>query len=530
MGLDTIKKKNLQDIPQNPWMENLFRPALLTGMMTCLSIAMVNLVKALNPSWHNAYLLAGMILVTMEAIYSYRTLRKKGRLRTGKFRYRLTEWGTLMLLLKALTYANRPITAVVADIESWPAKPLNILSMEFIIVCVLSFLIWTATTNTMKAFDALFDRSLVQSREVDPFSSLTNRFYYGGGLLIFITGVTQWILRAGLGVLTDLGRPGIQGVLLNVLIYFVLGLILLSQTQLNILFANWRSQKMDVSANLIKRWTLYGITILVIVGMVAFLLPTGYTLGFLSSVKLMLQYGIHMIIYLVQLIWIIIMFPLKWFLSLFPLDPVQFQQESRDLPAFFPEKEIAAPASDVVHSFIFWLIFLAVVVFLLGCYLKDHPELLNWTRHLRVRYPWFTWLVRLWQWLKGGARAVSEFIPRPVIIQTQKPDEKPGSHRRRIRFAKMSARKRIIYYYLSTLKTAERSGCRRHKSQTPKEFANQLVEVLPHMDGEIDLLTQTFLHARYSRDISSHHQALSVKMIWKTIRSALRGFKRRKTT
>jgi len=524
MGPDFIKKDDLTEMQQNPWVENFFRPALLVGMITCLSVAIVNLIQTFNPSWHRTYILAGMILVTIEAVYSYRILKIQGRIRDINWSFRLGEWGSLMLVLKALTYVNEPWRATVTDIQNWATEPMGIFTMEYSIVITLSFLIWYATTNTMKIFDALFDLFANQSDAGDPFSNLTNRFYYGGGLLIFISGVTHWISREGLGVLTDFSRPRVKGVFFNALIYFVLGLILLSQTQLNIHYAKWQLQKIDVSATLIKRWALYGTTVLVIVGGAVFFLPTSYTMGFLSSAKLMLQYGINAVLYLAQIAWTIIYFPFKWLMmSPPPLDSIIYQKEAaKDRPIFSPEYDISAPASDVVQSFIFWIVFLAVVVFILRTYLKDHPEILKWLRNLRLHYSWFTWLARIWQWLKGSAQAVIELMPKPVILHTGEPDTATERNRRWFRLGKMSARKRIIYYYLSTLRRAQKAGINRHTSQTPTEFAPRLAKILPDKNAEINQLTETFVHARYSRDTFIHTQAHSIKRLWKNIRIALK--------
>jgi hypothetical protein len=240
---------------------------------------------------------------------------------------------------------------------------------------------------------------------------------------------------------------------------------------------------------------------------------------------LMLQYGIHTVLSIAQLTWVIIIFLLRLLLSLFPLDSVEFQKDSRDQPVLSPESDISAPDSDAVYSFIFWLVLLAVVVYLLRTYAKDHPELLKWLKHFRLPY---SWLARFWQWLKGGAHAFIEFIPRPVTLYTEEPDPKTGLNPRRFRLGKMSTRQHIIYCYLNTLKHAEKSGLIRQQSQTPAEFATLLAKVLPDMDAEINLLTETFVHARYSRDAFSHKQALSVKRIWKNIRSELRGIQRQK--
>ena len=219
MGVAFMKHDQIPEVPQNPWMANLFRPVLLTGMMACLSVGVVNLVKAVNPSWHGRYLLIGMIFVTVEAIYSYRTLKRQGIIRDTNVRYHLVEWGIIVLILKALTYWNDPWAIVLADIKGWAVEPLDFFNMEFVLVFVFSFLIWSATSNSMKAFDALIDQFTVKSGEMDPFRNLTNRFYCGGLTLVAVSGITQWICRSESGILSHLSGSDISGIFINVLVY-----------------------------------------------------------------------------------------------------------------------------------------------------------------------------------------------------------------------------------------------------------------------------------------------------------------------
>jgi hypothetical protein len=508
-------------------MENLLRPALLTATITCLSISLVNLVKSFSPSWGSPFFLVGLILVTLEAIYSYQNLKKRGRIKDNKFRYRLAEWCTIVILLKILTYANKPWEITLADIKSCAAEPLNIIDMEFSVFVFLAFLVWSATTNIMKTFGDLFDHYRLKSRAIDPFTSLTNRFYCGGVLIVFISGAAYWISSSGLGALTDFDRTYVSAVFFNVMIYFILGLILLSQTQLNIHLTGWKFQKVEVSDNVVKNWAGYGMIVLFAVGAVVYFLPTSYTTGFLSSVKLVLQYGLKVFLILSHLIWAIILIPLKWFLALFPLENRAYQKTPEDRHMLSGEIDISAPDSDVIYSFIFWLVILSIVLYLLKIYFKDHPELLQWIRKVRVRYSWIEWIAKLWKWLKRGAHEFIEMIPRPVILYTKETDKKVVLKQRRFRLGKMTARQRIIYYYLQTLKSAEKAGFKRRNSQTPAELAPQLAEIIPDMNEEIDVLTAIFVRARYSRDNYRDNEVFIIKRIWKYVRSELRRSKRK---
>jgi hypothetical protein len=521
MGGEIIEQNKVTETPYNPWMDGLFEPALLTAMITCLGISLKNLIKANNPSWSGTYFLAGMVWVTIEAIYSYRTIRRHRHIRDKRLRFRLAEWGIILLSMKALTYLNKSWSMTLGDIQRWVADPLRFMSMEFVIYSFLAFLTWHITTSTMKAFDALFDPFRRASTSVDPPKPLIHRFYQGGIILVLISGLAQWFSRTRLGDPIDFSRPSIKGVFFNVLAYFVLGLVLLSRTHLNLHLVEWRKQKIDVSHQLIRRWAQYGFTALATITLTAFFLPTRYTLGFLTSIKLLLLYGLKGILYFITFIWGIVFLCLKWLMSLFSLGGNLFQEKFNGTPKL-PESNIEASPSEILYSYIFWIIVLAIFLYLLRTYFKDNPGLLKWIKAIRFRYSWLAWLGKFWQWLKGGVQSAIDLLPGLAVLGSKKGETSTRLKRRWPLLSKLSAKEKILYYYLSTLRRAEQCGLNRLKHQTPKEFAFRLNQTIPDMAGEIDLLTEAFVHARYSLDVFDDAQASLVKTTWQQIRKVLR--------
>jgi hypothetical protein len=528
MGAEILEQKENTEAPYNPWIDGLFEPAVLTGMITCLSIALMHLIKANNPSWQGTYFVAGMVLVTIEAIssyrtmYSYRAMRRRGRINDKRVRFRLAEWAGILFTMKVVTYSGKPWSVTLADIHRWVMEPLHFVTMEFLIYSSLAFLIWHITTSAMKAFETLFDPFVGASTSIDPLQPLINRFYCGGVVLILISGLAQWFSRTGPGDLIDLSRPSIKGVFSNVLLYFLLGLILLSRTHLTLHLAAWRKQKLDVSRQLIRRWAQYGFTALAVITLTAFFLPTRYTLGFLTSVKLLLQYGLKGIICFATLLWGIMFFCLKWLMSLFSFREDMFQEEVRNIHELPEQATIEASPSEILYSYIFWIIVFAIFVYLLGTYFKDNPGLLTWIRSIRFRFSWLAWLGRLWQWLKGGVQSAIDLLPGFVVLSPEERKAPARLKRRRPLLSKLSAKEKILYYYLSLLRRAERCGLNRRKDQTPKEFAFRLTQNIPDMDEEVDLLTEAFVHARYSLDSFDDTQASSVRTTWQHIRKVLR--------
>jgi hypothetical protein len=70
-----IAEDEVPEVKRTPWADNFFRPLLLTVMIMCFNISLVNLVRLVNPAWNGIYFLTGMLLTTIEALYSYRVLK-----------------------------------------------------------------------------------------------------------------------------------------------------------------------------------------------------------------------------------------------------------------------------------------------------------------------------------------------------------------------------------------------------------------------------------------------------------------------
>jgi len=480
MVSDAMNQEKIPEVERNPWVDNLFRPAILTAMVSCLSVAIIALVKTVNPSWRAAYFLTGMILVTVEAIYSYRVLKQYRSVHLAPWRFRLVEWGALILLLKLLTYSNKPWSFILADLQSLARSPLDFFSLELTVLLVLAAFAWGAATSAMQDFEALYDPFTFRSASITPFDDLMRRFFWGGGWLVLISGVTQWALRNGMESLIDLRRPSIGGVILNVMIYFMLGLILLSQAQLTMLLTRWKIQDVEVSSRLVKRWTLSGLALLAIVTLAVLFLPTGYSLGFLASIGVALQFLLEILFFLGQLLVLLLSLPFLLLGFLLPdmelgmgtPTPIQppIQGGTQGLGSAGP------PWWEALRSLAFWLILLAMAWYLIRTYLKDHPDLLEALKNFRLFRISFGWLTSWWQWLVGIAQAGVDLIPRSVKLSREGDEVVARTKWRWPRLRSMSAQEKILYYYLNTLERAAKAGSVRQKHQTPAEFETDLTD------------------------------------------------------
>jgi hypothetical protein len=531
MVASRITEDEVPQISRSRWADNFFRPLLIAIMIMCINMALVNLVRLINPSWRGTYFLIGMLLTTVEGIYSYRILKLVRSRGISLLRYRLAEWAVLILILKILNFADKPLSAVWLELQALWQNPANFINLEFYIVLLLAFTAWGAATSTMADFEELHDPYTFRSDNVLPLDDLARRFFWGGIFLVVISGVTQWGLRAGLASLIDFRRPTLSGVIFNVLVYFTVGLMLLSQAHLTTLMMRWRIQKITVASNLVRQWAKYGFLFLGFITFVVFLLPTGYTLGFLTSAAIVIQYLLGLLAFLVELLLFLISLPLLWLLSLLGQSPNNVGSAPLAPPPIWPGGSAGGqPVSwlEALRSLIFWLLAMAIAWYLIKIYLNDHPELLDALKRFKPTAFLIKLLTQLWNWLTGLAQAGLELLPKKVAPSPQASGRGKAARWRWLGLKNGSPRQQIIYYYLNTLQRARQAGRSRQAHETPYEYEPNLSQTIPKARSAVDLLTQAFIHARYSRGPFHQAQAALARQFWQQIRRELKRAKKEK--
>jgi hypothetical protein len=332
-------------------------------------------------------------------------------------------------------------------------------------------------------------------------------------------------VQAGFSSLIDWRRPNLGGVIFNVLIYFTLGLILLSQVNLSRLMIHWRVQNITPPAGLARKWAQYGLAFLGLVMLIAFLLPTRYTLGFLATAAILVQFLINLFVFLFQLVIILITLPLTWLLSLFGVTTAGGGPEAGPPPVLPPPAAGATyPWLEVLRSLIFWLVALGIIGYLLKIYLEDHPELLESLKKFRPLNLILQLLGSLWAMLRGWTQAGLEMIPSVLKLSRsgQNGASGLGGITGWLGLRRLSARERILYYYLNILERAKKKASGRKQHETPYEYEPNLSQSAPDAKPEVHDLTDIFVQARYSQKPFNEAEATLVKREWQQIRNALR--------
>jgi hypothetical protein len=119
---------------------------------------------------------------------------------------------------------------------------------------------------------------------------------------------------------------------------------------------------------------------------------------------------------------------------------------------------------------------------------------------------------------------MAQRVPLGLALRVQEP---LGASRllRFTRLGALSPREQVLHYYLSIVHHAGRRGFPRHPSQTPHEFSGALAPRLREAEGDMNLLTDAFVEARYSHHGVEEEKVGSIRLSWQRVRAALRRVK-----
>ena len=513
---------------RDKWVDDVFRPLSVAGMMGSIALSFVNLIRLFFPSWNGAYMVVACVLAALEGNYSYRLIRARGLRGSDVFRFRAIEIALFLVLLIIGSLMGVAWREVWTELRAWPQEPWRILDLEVGYAFVLTLLSWTVSTRTTYDLERIGEPPVKDKYYVYPVDALTGRFFWGGAMLLWTAGIT----RIGISALLNLSRPSVPGLVLNVLVYFVLGLVMLGQIQHARLAQRWRKERVNVPKELSRHWVRYTLMFLGLTGLIAFLLPTGYTLPLLDVVSIVigvLLYVFNLIFQLAVLLFILALTPLARLLGA----DLQRQPIDPGPPPQLPGATTGGSAPEwfqVVRSVAFWGFALSAVVYIVRRYLEDRPELVEGVMTLKP-------LRAVGRILLAIRRQVGRLIGvarRRIPIRIRFPDRASGSDPPAVekrfpsfRLGGLSREDRMVYYYLSILRRAALRGYPRSPSQTPHEYDAKLGSYLPQVDEELDRLTEAFVEARYSKHLVDAAEERQVQADWKTIKAALRALRPR---
>jgi hypothetical protein len=337
----------------------------------------------------------------------------------------------------------------------------------------------------------------------------------GGALLVFCAGATR--VRIDQDALVDLFSTGVPDqVIVAVVLYFITGLILVSQARLAQMRALWYFDGVPISAGLPGRWNRLSLVVVVTLGLLATLLPLGSTwqLGAMINIiaGVVIQIALGIVAALIALFSLILVF--------FGRPPPAMPQ----LPAPAQAAPAAPPVTITLPPWLggagLWLAIIVVVVIALRFLLGSEGLAVTRRRLRALAGRILALLARWWRSARSAAQGLALLPGRRAAGQAAQPGSRPGW--RFLRLGALSPRERVRYFYLSTVRRAARLGVVRRPGQTPHEFLHDLEQTLPEAEQDVAALTDAFITARYNTTEITPAEAASVRTIWERIKRALR--------
>ncbi len=489
--------------------------------MTCAAIGVVQLGLQLSPTWNATYVPLLCFFVALEAAYMTRYVRY-GKLPVPWYVLRSVEAIVLFLMLRSLLGVLRGPQPEQVITPHYGGVP----DGELVALVLIAGLTWLSSWRlasdllNLETLDPTLDREIIRevaATQVEIRRELITFLIIVGVALTFLAGLLRLYLRtnnvAEAGTLVGLG---------HIVVYFFLALVLFSRTRLNLLRSGWVWEKVPIRRGVGTRWISYTMLLLAIAVIIALLLPTQYSLGLLST----LGYILQIVVTVIQFIIFAIASLIYAILSLFSVDtqrPEKPEPPLPNLPQLSPAPNAAQPGlSEFVQSLIFWTVFFLVAGYVVVQYLRRHPEIVEWLKHL----PGVSWLARAWhklrEWLGGLNQTIENLREARRRARQPSAARSTSASQRWVNPRKLSPRQQVQFYYLAMLRRGGEHGHARQPTQTPYEYARTLENQIPEIDQDVDGLTEEFIEARYSRhDIALEHVGL-VRRYWERIKQALR--------
>ncbi|MCB0231181.1 MAG: DUF4129 domain-containing protein [Anaerolineae bacterium] len=530
----------VEELRDSSWQSELGRPLLIAIQMTSLVAGPLAVVIAVSGDPRLRYIGGLAFFAALAAVYSRQWLSMPSQRATRKTAYKLAELLVLILVLRVATWALTGDWPTTETLRGWLLDPLTFLDGFYLAAILLTALAWQRAGIVAELFYQLAltpgelrwveeqsvgswwrasrsaDRVQISRREL--VDGYITQWLIGGVFLILCAGVTRVRIDQGAGLrLLDTGVP--DQVVVAAIMYFLTGLLLISQARLAQMRALWYFDGVQAPPSLPARWNRLSLVIVVGIGLAASLLPLGSTWQLGAIVNIIVTVIVQIAIGIVSLL-----------IALFSLVLLLFGKPPEELPQLPTTVQPAAPPPPPVPTAelppwlggaVVWLVVILVLIFALRFFIGPEGLAVTKSRLRALGQRIVALFARWWAGARAAAASLSIVVPRRRAAD----EEKDGKLRLPWRFLRLNAlspRDRVRYFYLSTVRRAAEQGTVRQPSQTPAEFLQDLESTWPEAEGDATALTEAFLAARYDRIEISPDDAQKTKTVWERVKRALK--------
>ena len=516
--------------------QEAFRILLVAGMMACLASAAGELARRVVPTFDPVPLVALAFLVCLEGVASDRLLRQLPEA-SMRLRLRLVEWVVILLLARLVLLPAQGWEAAYAALAQWVVRPQSLVDAGFVAASLLLFVVWESGILMARALEALGPEAdepppkdsaayyawLTRPRAASSgqgWENLSHLYLGGGAALLVCSGLARLDISAAL----SLRHPVIAGIVLNALLYFALGLLLLAQGHYARLQARWERGAVPVSQPLARRWAALGVAFAIGVALLVLLLPTrpslalfgaifdliGTALGFLVGLALVGMAGLGYLFGLLA--------------RLLGFQTAQGGSMPATMPLLTPVQPSGQKTSwwETIQGLVLWALIAGAVVYAVARFVRERRDLWRLLAARGGPVGWVAVLVQaLWRWLRRQGQRVGDGWQR--LRARRGPASTVGGKVRSLWPRPRTPRDQVRLLYLVAVQRLREAGWPRRPADTPVEYAGRLASALPESGEDLDAITTAFVEARYAEREMAPQEVNPVRAAWRRLWARLRA-------
>lgn len=535
----------------NRWSRTAVQPLLIALVTTAFFTVLAAVLDVVLQLTLFQALIPLFFLISLEGVYTTLWLNHPNRRQFNRLAYRAAEFLVFLLILRLYTWLTADSLPALDQLTGYLRFPwLLVADGYFVISAILLLLTWVRAISAADAFnDLAIDEAEVYyftlprseqdanlkpafSNRMEIVAGLFHQWLWGGVMLAMATavaGVDTRSISISTESLISLQRLALPPALVwSLFVYFVAGLLLLSQARLGALNARWLHEGASKSPEIERSWHRMTTWLLLAMAIIALFLPLGSTFAIGRVLAFMVSFIVQIFVFLTYLLTILLTM-LFAPLTEQPLPEMTLTPSPSPpppTPAPTPMPPVTLPPNETAQMLIssaFWAVAIVMSIMAISFFLRDRGFRVNAGLFAKTGRGFLAWLRSLWRDVADYAGDFAQSA-RSRWQTAVKSDETtpPPSPWRFIRVNALSPRDQIRYFYLSTVKRAAEQGQPRHPDETPLEFADDLKTGWPDAETEIEELTEAFLRARYSREAIEKEDVSPVKQQWRQVKNRLR--------
>jgi len=515
------------------WLGSLLRPLLVIVLVTCINVAAVAFLRQYAPGMGAVMrwtMLAFGVTTTIVGVTTTIWLAHPGQRLRRTATYRVAEIVLLLLVARGVIWLAQGHLPSLDLFLNHPDEAF--LDGPYLLTVLAVLLTWFSAidfTDDLAQLalqpDELYMASLTGRGVHDTTRpaqtdrpAILRRFvarWVGWGVFLLIIASA---LRLGVArqAFWTLARQDVDPFVIGVIVvYFLIGLLLISQGQLAVLRARWTLDRLPIGEGILRNWPIYTLVVLVIIAALAALLPLGDTIlisRVLATVLDALYWLMSLIFQLVSLLLILL-------LSLLPAShtPPPAEAPPAAAAALPPPASVLEIPAWVGGAF-FWATMFLILVVAAYFYFSDKETNLRWLHRLidmlRLRWDQLTLGWRAWRRAQT-LRAASRLLQPGGA----------GAKRRwwSLRWGALNPEQQVRYLYFQMLNQAANHDKPRHAGETPVAYAPRLSQAFATQEEEdaaIRALTDAFVQVRYAAQPVASEQVSWLARAWERLRQA----------